>query len=88
MSCPIMVLGPQNSGGPSIQTLQKLDQLEVMAGGLTGHLKDFSGLFIQSERNFPVQTEEKASRYGHHWFSAGLETFRLSGSGLTSRLDT
>ena len=50
------VLGSGNSGGPSIQTLQELDQLEVMVGGLTGHLKDFSGLFIQSERNFPVHT--------------------------------
>lgn len=50
-----MVLGPGNSGGFSIQTLQKLDQLQVMAGGLMGHLKDFSGLFIQSERNLAVQ---------------------------------
>lgn len=40
---------------PSVQTLQKVDLWEDVIGGLRGHLKDSSGHFIQSERNFPVK---------------------------------
>jgi len=75
MTCPSMgfwILGTV----PSVQTLQKVDLWEDVTGGLRGHLKDSSGHFIQSERNFPVQMKKKASSYVQHWFRAGLEAFQ------------